>query len=211
MTDAKLFGTDSLTVMARAALMGGSSPKGPFAVAVDARRGMLYFGLYDEAGRKLDGPLLIAPDDAATRLPESASTLAVGSGAQPLAEAAAAQGRHHRARASRAAAERRGARRDRARKRRDRRPLCVRSICGRPTPSRKRKRSGGADAGRRCTVHRALPADAGLMAAIHASCFAGPRTGLGTRAAMAQFIASPGVLCLIGAVDACGGGARPGS
>jgi ribosomal-protein-alanine N-acetyltransferase len=46
------------------------------------------------------------------------------------------------------------------------------------------------------TVHRVLPADASLMAAIHAHCFNRPWD----EAAMAQFIASPGVLCLIGAV-----------
>src|SRR5579885_3200069 len=41
-TGAELYGTDSLTVMARTALAKGLSPQGPFAVAVDARRGMLY-------------------------------------------------------------------------------------------------------------------------------------------------------------------------
>ena len=91
-TKAELFGTDSLTVMARAALMGGAEPKGPFAVAADARRGMAYFGLYDEGGGKLDGPLLIAPDDAVNLLPESLH-LAVGNGAQFLADAAAGQNR----------------------------------------------------------------------------------------------------------------------
>jgi ribosomal-protein-alanine N-acetyltransferase len=49
------------------------------------------------------------------------------------------------------------------------------------------------------TVHRALPGDAGLMAAIHASCFAGPTDRPWDEATMAQFIASPGVLCLLGA------------
>jgi tRNA threonylcarbamoyladenosine biosynthesis protein TsaB len=92
-TKARLFGIDSLTVMARDALMEGAAPKGPFAVAVDARRGVLYFGLYDDAGAKLDGPLLIAPDDAVALLPQ-ALHLAVGSGAQLIAEAAERQGRH---------------------------------------------------------------------------------------------------------------------
>jgi tRNA threonylcarbamoyladenosine biosynthesis protein TsaB len=85
-THAKLFGTDSLSVMARQALAGGAVGSGPFAVAVDARRGMLYFGLYDETGRKLEGPLLIAPDEALSLLP-SGLRLAVGSGAILLAEA----------------------------------------------------------------------------------------------------------------------------
>ena len=91
-SEAALFGADSLTVMARAASSAGVLPKGMFAVAVDARRGMLYLGLYDEAGNRLDGPVLSAPDDAARRLPETLS-LAVGSGAHALAEAAGAQGR----------------------------------------------------------------------------------------------------------------------
>jgi tRNA threonylcarbamoyladenosine biosynthesis protein TsaB len=91
-THAKLFGTDSLSVMARASLHASAEPKGPFAVAVDARRGMIYFGLYDETARRLDGPHLISPNDAARRLGEDVR-LAVGSGAALLAEAAAAQGR----------------------------------------------------------------------------------------------------------------------
>ena len=90
-TGAKLFGVDSLTVMAKQALATGIAGGAPFAVAVDARRGMLYFGLYDGAARKLDGPLLIAPDDAANLLPGALRT-AVGSGAATLAEAAASRG-----------------------------------------------------------------------------------------------------------------------
>jgi tRNA threonylcarbamoyladenosine biosynthesis protein TsaB len=92
-TQVKLFGTDSLTVMARAALMEDLAPDGPFAVAVDARRGMLYFGLYDAAGRQLDGPLLIAPDDAVKLLPPGLRVV-VGNGAVLLAEAAAKQSRN---------------------------------------------------------------------------------------------------------------------
>jgi len=90
-TNATLFGTDSLTVMARMSVIT-IQPSGPFAVAVDARREMLYLGLYDETGRKLDGPLLIAPDDAVERLP-AALAMAVGSGARLLADAAAARAR----------------------------------------------------------------------------------------------------------------------
>jgi len=90
-TSAKLFGTDSLSVVARASLLAGADPQGPFAVAVDARRGMLYFGLFDETARKMDGPLLIAPDDAAALLPRDL-VLSIGSGAGALAEAAASRG-----------------------------------------------------------------------------------------------------------------------
>jgi tRNA threonylcarbamoyladenosine biosynthesis protein TsaB len=90
-TKAKLFGADSLTVMAKAALAAGLVPERPFAVAVDARRGMLYFARFDAAGLKRDGPLLIAPDVAAMALPQDLE-IAVGSGAGLLAEAAALHG-----------------------------------------------------------------------------------------------------------------------
>ena len=91
-TGAKLYGTDSLTVLARDAL-GRLSPKGPFAVAVDAHRGMIYLGIYDEAGEQRDGPLLIAPVDAAELVPRDL-IVAVGSGAALLAESCARQRRH---------------------------------------------------------------------------------------------------------------------
>jgi tRNA threonylcarbamoyladenosine biosynthesis protein TsaB len=101
-TRARLYGTDSLTVMARSALATGMvpkgldpkgfDPKGPFAVAVDARRGMLYLGLYDTDGTRREGPLLIAPDDAVYLLPVALHA-AIGSGALLLAEAAARHGK----------------------------------------------------------------------------------------------------------------------
>ena len=90
-THAKLFGTDSLTVMAKVARAAEDLGRAPFAVAVDARRGMLYFGLYDEAGRKLGGPLLIAPDEAISLLP-GGLRVAVGSGAILLAGAGGRRG-----------------------------------------------------------------------------------------------------------------------
>jgi tRNA threonylcarbamoyladenosine biosynthesis protein TsaB len=91
-TPAKLYGIDSLTVMARLARATRGIGPGPLAVAVDARRGMLYVGLYDSAGGKLDGPLLIAPDDAVSLLPKDLQT-AVGSGGSLLVEGAARAGR----------------------------------------------------------------------------------------------------------------------
>lgn len=88
-TKAKLFGTDSLAVMAEdAAAQSG----GPFTIAVDARRGMIYFGLYDGTGRTLEGPVLLTPDEAARRLPRDVR-VAAGSGAVLLAEATARMGR----------------------------------------------------------------------------------------------------------------------
>src|SRR6185437_4240371 len=51
-------------------------------------------------------------------------------------------------------------------------------------------------------VHRAMPGDASLLAALHASCFA----QAWDEAAMAQFIAGPDTLCLVAAaVDESGG------
>ena len=92
-TKAKLWGTDSLTVMTRAALTSGAIGSGTtFTVAVDARGDRLYAGLYDGGGRKLDGPLLIGADEAVALLPDDLA-IAVGSGAVHLAEAARRQGR----------------------------------------------------------------------------------------------------------------------
>lgn len=90
-TDAKLYGTDSLTVMARASLQAGDAG-GPFAVAVDARRGMLYLGLFDETAKKMDGPRLITPEDAFRLLPKDLRGV-LGSGADILAAEARALGR----------------------------------------------------------------------------------------------------------------------
>ena len=92
-TGAKLWGTDSLTVMAQTARTAGLETRGaPFAVAVDARRSMLYFALFDAEGRRRDGPSLVAPDDAPALLPGEL-TIAMGSGAVLLAEAARGRGR----------------------------------------------------------------------------------------------------------------------
>jgi tRNA threonylcarbamoyl adenosine modification protein YeaZ len=92
-TGAHLWGTDSLTVMAKAALESGMvGDNRPFAVAVDARGERIYFGLYDAAGRKLAGPLLLEAREAAALLPAELAA-AVGNGAAHLAEAAFLRGR----------------------------------------------------------------------------------------------------------------------
>ena len=88
-TNAKLWGTDSLTVMAQSVLANDKADRAgaPFAISVDAHRGMLYLGIFDSDGAQLDGPLLVSPDDAAARLPKNLH-VAFGSGAAILAEAA---------------------------------------------------------------------------------------------------------------------------
>ena len=92
-TPVKLWGTDTLSVLASSALRRGCCREGAtsLAVAVDARAGQLYFGLYGASGEKREGPLLLAYEDAAARLPKG-STVAVGSGAGLLAAAAARRG-----------------------------------------------------------------------------------------------------------------------
>jgi tRNA threonylcarbamoyl adenosine modification protein YeaZ len=92
-TSAKLWGTDSLTVMARGIAGDAAGRKSKeFAIAVDARADQLYFGLYDGAGRKREGPMLVAIDEGAARLTPDIA-IAVGSGAARLAQAAHAIGR----------------------------------------------------------------------------------------------------------------------
>jgi tRNA threonylcarbamoyl adenosine modification protein YeaZ len=92
-TKAKLWGTDSLTVMARVAVASGTFEKGqPFAVAVDARGEMIFAGFYDGQGEKREGPLLVDANEAAGMLGDIAHV--VGSGAPHLAEAARRHGRH---------------------------------------------------------------------------------------------------------------------
>ena len=87
-TGAKLWGTDSLSVMARAAVESAPvAGNDPFAVAVDARGESLYFGLYDGGGRRLEGPLLVSADEAAGLIPDDLR-VAVGSGAVHVGEAA---------------------------------------------------------------------------------------------------------------------------
>jgi tRNA threonylcarbamoyl adenosine modification protein YeaZ len=92
-TGAHLWGTDSLTVMAKAGLESGMvGGNKPFAVAVDARGERLYFGVYDADGRKLAGPLLMEAREAVALLPAELAT-AVGNGAAHLAEVAMLRGR----------------------------------------------------------------------------------------------------------------------
>jgi tRNA threonylcarbamoyl adenosine modification protein YeaZ len=85
-TKATLFGADSLTVMARVARESRAIGPAPFALAVDAHRGMLYFGLYGASGERREGPALVTPDAAAASMPRDIS-IALGSGAKLLAAA----------------------------------------------------------------------------------------------------------------------------
>jgi tRNA threonylcarbamoyl adenosine modification protein YeaZ len=195
-TGAKLWGTDSLTVMARAALVSGAivSDGKPFAVAVDARGSTLYFGLYDGAGRKIQGPLLLDADEAAALLPGNLA-VAVGSGAANLAAAAL---RHQR---------------ELDAKLPDLQPSAavlaelalevgetlptLRPLYLRP-PDAKPQGTALMISGAQFSpiaIRLAGPGDAEIMAAIHAACFARDWDA----AAIAPFLGAPGCLSLLAA------------
>lgn len=59
---------------------------GSFAVITDARRKQVYWALYDEGGRRLDGPELALPDELAARLHGLTADI-VGAGALKYADA----------------------------------------------------------------------------------------------------------------------------
>jgi tRNA threonylcarbamoyl adenosine modification protein YeaZ len=69
-----VYGVCSLDVIALEAALGhgqeGTSPIGQdFAVATDARRKEVYLASYDDQGRRLDGPEVVRPAEAATDRP----------------------------------------------------------------------------------------------------------------------------------------------
>lgn len=82
----------SLAVMAhRAGQVLGARDERLLAVAVDARRGMVYFQLFPAAQGESDRPLLLAPADAAGLIGARPATI-IGSGAEAVAGAVAAAG-----------------------------------------------------------------------------------------------------------------------
>jgi tRNA threonylcarbamoyladenosine biosynthesis protein TsaB len=71
-----VYGVCSLDVLAAEAARGGRPIDRDFVVATDARRKEVYLASYDDRGRRLDGPDVLRPADAATGLP------VVGEGAE---------------------------------------------------------------------------------------------------------------------------------
>ncbi|MDX6358346.1 MAG: tRNA threonylcarbamoyladenosine biosynthesis protein TsaB, partial [Nocardioidaceae bacterium] len=71
-----VYGVCSLDILAVEAAGGSRPVDRDFVVATDARRKEVYFAAYDERGRRLDGPDVLRPADAATDLP------VVGEGAE---------------------------------------------------------------------------------------------------------------------------------
>lgn len=91
-TGRPVVGTSSLAVMAAQAaeLLGEGCRDRLLAVAVDARRDMVFLQLFD-AGTEMDRPVLLAPEDAAA-LTGARPVIVVGSAAAVVARAIAASG-----------------------------------------------------------------------------------------------------------------------
>jgi tRNA threonylcarbamoyladenosine biosynthesis protein TsaB len=61
-----VYGVCTLDVVALEAALGPAPVGTDFTVATDARRKEVYLATYDDQGRRLDGPDVVRPDDAAT-------------------------------------------------------------------------------------------------------------------------------------------------
>jgi tRNA threonylcarbamoyl adenosine modification protein YeaZ len=61
-----VYGVCSLDVLAVEAALGATPVGSDFAVATDARRKEVYLARYDAVGRRLDGPEVLRPAEAAT-------------------------------------------------------------------------------------------------------------------------------------------------
>jgi len=92
-TDKPIIAATSLEAIAHAAgnRLSADQLRGPLTVAMDARRGQLYCQQFAR-GRAVSDAQVMSPEDCAATLPHEAS-IAVGSGARLLAEAAGAA--HH--------------------------------------------------------------------------------------------------------------------
>jgi tRNA threonylcarbamoyladenosine biosynthesis protein TsaB len=67
--DLPVYGVCSLDVIALQAALGHDPVGTDFVVATDARRKEIYLAWYDDRGRRLDGPEVLRPADAATDVP----------------------------------------------------------------------------------------------------------------------------------------------
>ena len=85
-TGADLIGVSSLEVIAARALERFGNGSVPVAVAVDARRGQVYFAAFAAGLTPACDPVALAPGDAAARLPTDRKTILVGSGGPMIAE-----------------------------------------------------------------------------------------------------------------------------
>jgi tRNA threonylcarbamoyladenosine biosynthesis protein TsaB len=80
-----VYGVCSLDVVALEAALGDDPVGRAFVVATDARRKEVYLASYDDQGRRLDGPDVLRPADAATDLPVAGEGAVLYPEAFPLA------------------------------------------------------------------------------------------------------------------------------
>ena len=80
-----VYGVCSLDVLAVEAAHGDDPVGSDFVVASDARRKEVYLASYDDQGRRLDGPDVLRPADAATDLPVAGEGAVLYPDAFPLA------------------------------------------------------------------------------------------------------------------------------
>lgn len=80
-----VYGVCSLDVLAVEAAHGDDPVARDFVVATDARRKEVYLASYDDQGRRLDGPDVLRPADAATDLPVAGEGAVLYPDAFPLA------------------------------------------------------------------------------------------------------------------------------
>lgn len=81
-----LIAANSLDVLARQVADVESGATGDFAVAVDARRGEVYFATYDERAKRLSQPQALKPEQAAEVVTSQGLTRLAGSGANLVRE-----------------------------------------------------------------------------------------------------------------------------
>lgn len=86
-TGAGVTGVTSLAVLARRVRDEISDAGQITAVAADARRGQVYFALFDADGKVLCDPVAVSPEDAAGLLPASGPYALAGTGAELVAAA----------------------------------------------------------------------------------------------------------------------------
>ena len=81
--DVPVYGVCSLDVIAVEAALGPVPMGCDFVVATDARRKEVYLAAYDDRGRRLDGPEVVRPAEAATDLPVAGQGAELYPGAFP--------------------------------------------------------------------------------------------------------------------------------
>jgi tRNA threonylcarbamoyl adenosine modification protein YeaZ len=81
--DLPVYGVCSLDVVALETALGPSPVGREFAVATDARRKEVFLATYDEQGRRLDGPDVVRPAEAATDRPVAGEGARLYPGAFP--------------------------------------------------------------------------------------------------------------------------------